>query len=55
MDFDQVAVNGVNSNGEDFGMSVITETGKIGKMELPAGLTLHILSSYVVHRLQALS
>ncbi|CBL21849.1 hypothetical protein CK5_02180 [Blautia obeum A2-162] len=22
MDFDQVAVNGVNSNGEDFGMSV---------------------------------
>ena len=55
MDFDQVAVNGANNNGEDFGMSVITETGKIGKMELPAGLTLHILTSYVVHRLQALS
>ena len=54
MDFDQVAVNGVNSNGEDFGMPAITETGKIGKMELPAGLTLYILSSYVVHRLQAL-
>ena len=55
MDFDQVAVNGANNNGEDFGMSVITETGKIGKMELLAGLTLHILSSYVVHRLRALS
>lgn len=36
-------------------MSVITETGKIGKVELPAGLTLHILSSHVVHRLRTLS